>query len=181
MPPLIPGNVLHVCGGSSMVFGGLCSNAFPSELWLFTAVILCLKLHRSSDMLVCNKKSPPFALPFLQVSHPLIPMNPRLNTPFTMSELNIVLRDAPTRSAPGPDGTPYSALRHLGDNSKKRLLEIFNKSWISGCLPVGWKVAQVIPLLKPGKSPNSYASFRPIALSSCVGKVLDKLVQTRLT
>lgn len=35
----------------------------------------------------------------------------------------------------------------------------------------------ILPL-KPGKSSKSYASFRPIALNSCVGKAIEKLEQT---
>ncbi|XP_064485178.1 uncharacterized protein LOC135397505 [Ornithodoros turicata] len=38
----------------------------------------------------------------------------------------------------------------------------------------------VVPILKPGKSPHNIDSFRPIALTSCVGKVMERMVSSRL-
>lgn len=41
-------------------------------------------------------------------------------------------------------------------------------------------LAKVIPILKPGKQPTNYASFRPISLLSCVGKLFEKMIHKRL-
>ena len=37
-----------------------------------------------------------------------------------------------------------------------------------------------IPLLKAGKSPSEVASFRPISLTSCVAKLLERILADRL-
>ena len=43
-----------------------------------------------------------------------------------------------------------------------------------------WRVATIIPLLKAGKSPSEVASFRPISLTSCVVKLLERIIADRL-
>jgi ribonuclease HI len=41
-------------------------------------------------------------------------------------------------------------------------------------------MAIVIPILKPGKASTDPSSYRPIALTSCLCKILEKMVNTRL-
>ena len=38
----------------------------------------------------------------------------------------------------------------------------------------------VLSFLKPGKPSNDVTSYRPIALTSCVGKLLEKIINARL-
>ncbi|WP_316399482.1 reverse transcriptase domain-containing protein [Bradyrhizobium sp. 33ap4] len=59
-------------------------------------------------------------------------------------------------------------------------MRFFNKVWAEGTLPRSWKQATVVPILKPGKEPNAPTSYRPIALTSCVGKVFERMVNHRL-
>ena len=44
-----------------------------------------------------------------------------------------------------------------------------------------WRNAIIVPLLKQGKPAGSVASYRPISLTSCFGKVMERLVSNRLT
>lgn len=84
------------------------------------------------------------------------------------------------RSTPGPDDVTYSALANLGPRGQNQLLDFFNNSWETGQVPSVWKNGRIIPILKPGKSPYDIASYRPIALSSCIGKLMEKMVNYRL-
>lgn len=101
------------------------------------------------------------------------------NQPFTMQELLRALccRKA---TAPGPDRITYSMLHHLSTASLEGLLGFFNLVWREGFLPSCWKIATVIPLLKPGKEASDPASYRPIALTSCLGKTFERMVNARL-
>ncbi|XP_064482935.1 uncharacterized protein LOC135395773 [Ornithodoros turicata] len=83
-------------------------------------------------------------------------------------------------SSPGADQVTYKALRNLPRSGLEALLKLFNESWRSGCVPQQWKTAMVVPILKPGKSPHNIDSFRSIALTSCVGKVMERMVSSRL-
>lgn len=97
-----------------------------------------------------------------------------------MEELEAALASCRRSSSPGHDGITYATLRHLGQEARRVLLDRFNQSWHDGLVPQEWKLSRLVPLLKPGKSPIDLASYRPIALASCVGKVMERMVLTRL-
>lgn len=107
-------------------------------------------------------------------------LDDRLDVMFTMQELDAALASTRRSSAPGPDGITYAALRSLGKEARTLLLSLFNASWSTGTVPEKWKTSGVVALLKPGKTPHALASYRPIALASCVGKVMEKMLLTRL-
>ena len=54
------------------------------------------------------------------------------------------------------------------------------KIWETGIVPSLWKKAIVVPVLKAGKDPTSTASYRPISLTSMVGKSTERIINTRL-
>jgi hypothetical protein len=62
-----------------------------------------------------------------------------------------------------------------------KLLEIYNQIWTSDTFPAGWTEAFVVPILKPGKYPDIATSYRPIALTSLVCKMMEKRANNRLT
>lgn len=99
--------------------------------------------------------------------------------PFTMCELKGILSNVKD-SAPGFDNILYSFLHNLTDNSLTYLLNILNSLTTSGTVPREWKHHVVIPILKPGKSPSDISSYRPIALSSVMLKLLEHLIKIRL-
>jgi len=41
-------------------------------------------------------------------------------------------------------------------------------------------IAEIRPIAKPGKPPNSTSSFRPISLLSCIGKLVERQIHERL-
>ena len=101
------------------------------------------------------------------------------NVPFQLQELAEALK-ACDETAPGPDDVPYAMLRHLSDLGQRFLLGLYNKVWIEGVFPSVWGVATVIPIPKPGKDHSRVNNFRPISLTSCLCKLLEKMVNFRL-
>ena len=101
------------------------------------------------------------------------------NTPLSMEELRDALRRAHDTSA-GPDEIHYQLLKHLPDASLLLLLNIFNKIWLSGDFPSDWRKAIVIPIPKPGKNPTNPTNYRPIALTSCICKTMERMINRRL-
>uniref|UniRef100_A0A2C9LMS3 Endonuclease/exonuclease/phosphatase domain-containing protein n=1 Tax=Biomphalaria glabrata TaxID=6526 RepID=A0A2C9LMS3_BIOGL len=65
--------------------------------------------------------------------------------------------------------------------TKRKLLQIFNASWKSGRIPNIWKKAIMIPILKHGKPRNKLDSYRPISLTSCTCKLMERVINSRLT
>ena len=62
--------------------------------------------------------------------------------------------------APGPNGIPNRALKHLPQRAVSLLVLIFKAILLTHHFPTAWKHARVISILKPGKDP---------ALSSFIG------------
>ena len=102
------------------------------------------------------------------------------SVPFSMSELELALKAMKARGAAGPDGIAPRFLKNLGPIARQWLLNILNESWTSGYCPQEWKSADIIPLLKSGKSPEDIGSFRPVSLTSCTVKVLERMIGGRL-
>src|SRR5207253_1047135 len=98
---------------------------------------------------------------------------------FTHPELDYALEKA-MDTAPGPDGIHYQMIKHLSPDAKEYLLSMYNRIWTEGMIPRDWKEATVLPILKLCKDPTDSSSYRPIALTSCLCKVLERMVNTRL-
>ena len=94
-----------------------------------------------------------------------------------------VLKDAISKShdtATGPDEIHYQMLKHLPLKSLQTLLDIFNNMWETGKFPESWELATIIPIPKPGKNHTEPTNYRPIALTSCLCKTLERMINARL-
>ena len=101
------------------------------------------------------------------------------NAKFTLREVKEALSSSESTS-PGEDNILYGMLKHLPESAKSFLLKILNKIWETGIFPPSWKVAIVVPIKKPLKDPHLPTSYRPISLTSCVCKLFEKMVNSRL-
>ena len=72
-------------------------------------------------------------------------------------------------------------LKHLPDTSLETLLNIVNFIWTTGKIPEDWIYATIIPIPKPGKDPAEPNNYRPIFLTSCLCKTLERMINKRLT
>ena len=101
------------------------------------------------------------------------------NSPITISELEAALDDC-NDSAPGPDEIHNRMLKNLSEESKNYIVELFNYIFAEGAFPEDWKFAHIIPILKKDKDPFDVKSYRPISLTSCLCKLLDRILNKRL-
>lgn len=105
--------------------------------------------------------------------------NPLLDAPIKVHEIRRALAKLKVSSAPGEDKVNNRMLKNLDDNSVRCLTNYFNEIWTSGVIPKAFKHATVCFIPKPGK-PLTIDNLRPISLTSCVGKVLEHIIQTRI-
>ena len=101
------------------------------------------------------------------------------NKDFTPKELRNALKRAHD-TAVGPDDIHYQMLKHLPLSCLSILLSIFNQIWETGNFPPSWREAIVIPVAKPGKDNSDPSNYRPIALTSCICKTMERMVNDRL-
>ena len=71
-------------------------------------------------------------------------------------------------------------LKHLPCSGMDFLFHIFNLSLTLHFFPSIWKTSSIIPIHKMGKLLDSSASFRPISLTSCVSKLFERIILSRL-
>lgn len=101
------------------------------------------------------------------------------NSPLTFLELRCMLRNCGNTAA-RPDSIHYAMLKHSHPTCLQLLLAIYNRVWSEGVFPLQWKIATVLSFPKPEKPAELPSSYRPIALTSCVWKLLEKMVNVRL-
>ena len=59
-------------------------------------------------------------------------------------------------------------------------MNIINETWKSDTFPESWREALIISIPKPGKDHFSPLNYRPIALTSCICKSVERMVNERL-
>ena len=83
--------------------------------------------------------------------------------------------------APGPDGVLPSMLKAFSLDLAPSLTIICNKSLRTGLVPQAFKDANVVPLLKSGKTDVlNPSSYRGVSLNVIMSKVLEKMVQKQI-
>ncbi|MEE9605315.1 MAG: reverse transcriptase domain-containing protein [Candidatus Scalindua sp.] len=108
------------------------------------------------------------------------PNNKVLNGKMTFKEIAKAISNS-RNSAPGEDKIPYNIYKNLPQCCTHVLLNLFNRIWKEGNLPKAWKHSIVSPILKPGKDPHSPASYRPIALTSTLCKIMERIIVNRMS
>lgn len=103
-----------------------------------------------------------------------------LNNDFNRIEFERALEESNPNSAPGPDQIKFIMLKNLPVHLKEELLIFINTIWQAGTLPSMWKHAIINPILKNGKDPELVDSYRPIALTCAISKLMEKMVAKRL-
>ena len=137
--------------------------------------------HNSSN----NNYSPDFLaetrrlqVPPLEVFHSVEEED--YNSNFSFQELQLAIASSGQTSV-GPDQLHYDFFRHLPSTTLQVILQTFNNIWQSHVFPESWKESIIIALPKPGKDKSNPNSYRPIALTSCLGKLLERMVAKRLS
>ena len=101
------------------------------------------------------------------------------NDVFTFHELKQIIKISRDTS-PGINTVHYRLLKQLREDSVLLLLYIFNHICLTHDFSISWKTAIIIPILKPGKVLTDPGNYRYIALTSCLCKTMERMVNSRL-
>ena len=99
---------------------------------------------------------------------------------FCKRELTDAIVKLHNNKSPGDDEIANELIKHLSETGTDKILALFNASWAQGRIPNTWREATIIPILKPGKPEAEPGSYRPISLTSCLCKLMERLVLNRL-
>ena len=104
-----------------------------------------------------------------------------LNNDISIGETMASLQYLKLGKAAGPDKIFTDLLLKANEELVEAIHKIFSFSFKTGTLPEDWRTADVKFLRKSGKSSYHTASaYRPISLTSCLGKCLERILTVRL-
>jgi Reverse transcriptase (RNA-dependent DNA polymerase)/Endonuclease-reverse transcriptase len=106
--------------------------------------------------------------------------HPDLVQPITEKEVRAALARG-RNTSPGEDGVTRVMLRRAPAQFLTHLTALFDGCLRLGFIPRCLKTAVVVMLPKKGQSPESLSSHRPISLLNVIAKVLEKVIQVRLS
>ena len=104
-----------------------------------------------------------------------------INRDITLEETEASLEYLKPGKAAGPDQVFTDLLLKANEELVRAIHKVFALSFKTGDIPTDWKKADVKFLRKSGKKNyNSASAYRPISLTSCLGKCLERIITTRL-
>ena len=92
-----------------------------------------------------------------------------------------IINNLDFKKAPGIDRINNKLIKHIKSGLFKFLHFFFNLCINFGIHYANWKISKVIMLHKTGKPEDLVRSYRPLSLTSCHGKLLEKTVAYHLS
>ena len=98
---------------------------------------------------------------------------------FSPSDIVSSIGTVKANSASGPDQFPAVLLKRCAQELSHPLAKLWQLSMQNGNIPNGLKRAHITPIFKGGEK-NKASSYRPVALTSHLIKIFEKIIVTRL-
>ncbi|KAK4809656.1 hypothetical protein QYF61_002553 [Mycteria americana] len=91
-----------------------------------------------------------------------------------------LLHHLDTHKSMGPDEIHPRVLKKLADVFTKPLSIIYQQSWLTGEVPVDWRLENVTPVYKKGQKEDA-RNYRPVSLTSVLGKLMEQIILSAIT
>ncbi|KAK4827657.1 hypothetical protein QYF61_020429 [Mycteria americana] len=86
-----------------------------------------------------------------------------------------LLHHLDTHKSMGLDGIHPRLLRELAEVLTKPLSILYQQSWLTGEVPVDWRLANVTPIYKKGQK-EDLGNYRPVSLTSVLGTFMEQII-----
>ena len=96
------------------------------------------------------------------------------------AEVYNTIRILKNNKSPGHDNVTNIILKNLSRKTIVMISKILNGMFTTGHFPSCWKIAKVVPILKPNKNNSLPVSYRPISLLPSLSKVAERIIKNRL-
>lgn len=81
-----------------------------------------------------------------------------------------------TAKPAGPDDIMPKFIKLISNSITEPLTSLFNRSLDLGQVPTQWKMANISAIFKGKGDDQDPANYRPISITSCLGKILEKII-----
>lgn len=109
-----------------------------------------------------------------------LPLRTDLDLPPTGPEIDAALKQMHDGKSAGNDGIPAELWKYGGPITARVLGDLFQSCWEHGCLPQDFRDARIVSIFKKKGSSSECGNYRGISLLCVAGKVLAKVMLTRL-
>ena len=100
---------------------------------------------------------------------------------FDESDIEEAISELSSNSAAGPDNFPAKLLKECKSILSTPIYIIWRESLNKGIIPMTCKSANIVPIHKgQGKSRDAAKNYRPVALTSILIKIFEKIIRKRL-
>jgi len=106
-------------------------------------------------------------------------IDPYLDAPFEIRELQMVLKKCKANKSPGLDGISYEFYVNAPLCFQLELLRLLNFIFLTGDIPSAFREAIIIPLHKKG-DPNDESNYRGLSLLNTIYKIFTALLLDRI-
>jgi hypothetical protein len=105
--------------------------------------------------------------------------NVGLTSPFSLDEIELVVKHSDGNKSPGPDGFNLAFVKKFWDLLKGDIRIMFDQFHGNATLPKSL-LSYFVTLIPKVNSPSSLSDFMPISLLGCIYKIIAKVLEKRL-
>ena len=98
----------------------------------------------------------------------------------TVREVHRLLMELDPHKAAGPDKIATIVLKECADQLAIPLTYIFQKSLLTGEVPIEWRIADVIPIFKMKGRRDRALNYRPVSLTSVMCKIMENILRGQI-
>ena len=157
-------------------------NSLPTNTYIPTLDGTATTNQQKSDALRKAFFPPPPPADLGDIANATYPVPVPTNLNITIEQVRRAINRLAPNKAPGPDEIPNHILKRCLSTLESHILTLAQHSMLTGHFPSPFKETITLVLRKPNK-PNytKPSAYRPIALESTIGKVLESIVAEHIS